>query len=78
MGNMKLLHIFQPRNPVFWTMLALNGVSYALMWIVQNRLLNTMGMLLVGSLALVNAVLGMWLLWRLAQTATVNQLPEQK
>ena len=75
---MKLLHVFQLRNPVFWTMLALNGVSYALMWIVQNRLLKTMGMLLVGSLALVNAVLGMWLLWRLAQTATVNQLPEQK
>ena len=78
MGSMKVLYIFQPRNPVFWTMLALNGVSYALMWIVQNRLLNTMGMLLVGSLALVNAVLGMWLLWRLAKTATDNQLPEQK
>lgn len=59
-------------------MLALNGMSYALMWIVQNRLLNTVGMLLVGSLALVNAVLGMWLLWRLAQTKTVNQPPEKK
>ena len=78
MGSMRLMQIFQPRNPVFWTMLALNGVSYALMWIVQNRLLNTMGMLLVGSLSLVNAVLGMWLLWRLAKTATIKQLPENK
>ena len=75
---MKLLHLFQPRSPVFWTMLALNGVSYALMWIVQNRPLNTMGMLLVGSLAVANAILGMWLLWRLAKTASVNQLPENK
>lgn len=75
---MKLLHLYQPRNPVFWTMLALNALSYALMWIVQNRVLNTLGMFVVGSLALVNAVVGMWLLWRLAQTAAGNQLPEKK
>ena len=75
---MKLLHTYQPRNPLFWIMLALNALSYGLMWIVQNRMLNTLGMFLVGSLALVNAVLGMWLLWRLAQTVSINQLPEQK
>ena len=75
---MKLLHMYQPRNPLFWIMVALNALSYALMWIVQNRVLNTLGMFLVGGFALVNAVLGMWLLWRLAQTASINQLPEQK
>ena len=58
-------------------MLALNVLSYALAWIVQNRSLNTLGMLLVGGFALINAVLGMWLLWRLAQTAPVSQLPEK-
>ena len=52
-------------------MLVLNVLSYALAWIVQNRALNTLGMLLVGSFALVNAVLGMWLLWRLANNAQV-------
>ena len=55
----------------------LNVLSYALAWIVQNRSLNTLGMLLVGGFALINAVLGMWLLWRLAQTAPVSQLPEK-
>jgi len=74
---MKLLRIYQPRNPLFWLMLALNALSYALMWIVQNRALNTLGMLLVGGFALVNAVLGMWLLWRLAQTAPGSQQPEK-
>ena len=62
---MKLLRIYQPRNPLFWLMLALNGLSYLLAWIVQNRTLNTAGMLLVGGFALVNALLGAWLLWRL-------------
>ena len=66
---MKLLRIYQPRNPLFWLMLVLNVLSYALAWIVQNRALNTLGMLLVGGFALVNALLGMWLLWRLMQTA---------
>lgn len=66
---MKLLQIYQPRNPLFWLMLALNGLSYLLAWVVQNRPLNTAGMLLVGGFALANAVLGTWLLWRLMKEA---------
>lgn len=73
---MKLLRMYQPKNPLFWIMLALNALSYALAWIVQNRALNTPGMLLVGGFALINAVLGMWLLWRLAQTAPETQSPD--
>lgn len=66
---MKLLHLYQPRNPLFWFMVSLNVLSYALAWIVQNRTLNTLGMLLVGGFSLANAVLGMWLMWRLVKTA---------
>lgn len=65
---MKLLRLYQPRNPLFWFMVALNGLSYALAWIVQNRALNALGMLLVGGFALANAVMGMWLMWRLMTT----------
>ena len=50
-------------------MMALNALSFGLAWIVQNRALNTLGMLLVGGFALANAVLGMWLMWRLVKTA---------
>lgn len=64
----KLQRIYQPGNPLFWLMLTLNGLSYALAWIVQNRALNTLGMLLVGSFALVNAVVGTYLMWRLMHT----------
>ena len=77
MGSMKLLRIYQPRNPLFWIMLVLNALSYALAWIVQNRSLNTLGMLLVGGFALVNAVLGVWLLWHLMQAAQSSQQPEK-
>ena len=71
---MKLLRLYQPRNPLFWLMVALNVLSYALAWIVQHRTLNTLGMLLVGGFALANAVLGMWLMWRLVTTTR----PEDK
>ena len=66
--SFKLQRLYQPRNPLFWLMLVLNALSYALAWIVQNRALNGLGMLLVGGFALVNAVVGTWLLWRLMQS----------
>jgi len=57
--------------------MALNALSLALAWIVQNRALSTFGILLVGGFALANAVLGMWLMWRLIQTEPASQLPEK-
>ena len=71
----KLKRLYQPRNPLFWLMVALNLLSYALSWIVQNRSLNTLGMLLVGGFALVNAAVGTWLMWRLLQTEPAAKLP---
>jgi hypothetical protein len=64
---MKLSRLFQPRNPLFWIMLALNGLSTVLAWLVHNRPLNTFGMLLIGSFALINAALGTWFAWRLVK-----------
>ena len=75
--SFKLRWIYQPRNPLFWLMLLLNLLSYALAWIVQNRALNALGMLLVGGFALINAVVGTWLLWRLMQTKPSETSPEE-
>ena len=74
---MKWLRIYQPRNPLFWIMLTLNALSTALAWIVHNRTLDTVGMMLVGGFAVANAVLGMWLMWRLIQTPATGQAPEK-
>ena len=57
-------------------MLALHALSYALAWIVQNRALNTLGTLLVAGFALINALLGMWLMWRLIKIAPAAQQHE--
>lgn len=65
MGSMKFLRLFQPRSPLFWMMLALNALSAALAWIVQNRPLPAWAMGVVGGFALANALIGSWLIWRL-------------
>jgi hypothetical protein len=65
---MKLSRLFQPRNPMFWLMLCLNGLSVALAWITSNRSLTGWGMAIVVSFTLANAVLGTYLAWRLVQT----------
>lgn len=67
MAAMKLSRLFQPRNPLFWMMLVLNVLSMALAWIVQNRPLNTLAMIIVGVFALCNALIGTWLMWRLVR-----------
>lgn len=62
---MKLSRLFQPRNPLFWVAMALNALSAALAWIVQNRVLDTWASLIVGGFALGNALIGSWLVWLL-------------
>lgn len=62
---MKWSRLFQPRNPLFWLMLALNALSPALAWVARNRALNGWGLLLVSVFAVGNAGLGLWLAWRL-------------
>ncbi len=48
-------------------MLVLNGLSPLLAWVVHNRPLNAVGTLVLTCFAIGNAVLGMWLAWRLLQ-----------
>jgi hypothetical protein len=71
---LKLSRIFQPRNPLFWMMLVINALSAALAWLVQNRPLNTLGMVVVLGFAVANAVLGTWLAWRLVRDEPVGAI----
>lgn len=65
---MKLLRLFQPRNPLFWLMLALNGLSAALAWMTHNRSLRGWGLMMVLGFTVANAMLGTYLAWRLVKT----------
>ena len=69
---MKLSRLFQPRNPLFWLAVALNGLSAMLAWIVQNRELHAWPALVVGGFALANALIGTWLVWRLLRDEPVD------
>jgi hypothetical protein len=64
---MKLSRLFQPRNPLFWIMVVLNALSTLLIWVVHNRGLSTLGMVLVAVFAIGNALLGTWIAWRLVR-----------
>jgi hypothetical protein len=62
---MKLSRLYQPRNPVFWLMVVLNVLSSVFAWALRSVSLNAIGIAVVGALALSNAVVGLWLAWRL-------------
>ena len=64
---MKFSRLFQPRNPLFWLLLALNALSPLLAWVVRNRPLNGWGIAVVAIFAIGNAVAGLWLAWRLVR-----------
>jgi hypothetical protein len=53
-------------------MLLLNGLSPLLAWVVRNRPLNGWGMAVVTTFAIGNAVIGVWLAWRLMREPTSN------
>ena len=48
-------------------MLVLNALSLLLACVVRNRPLNGWGLAVVATFAIGNAVVGMWLVWRLVR-----------
>lgn len=64
---MKLSRLIQPRNPIFWLMLVFNLLSSLFAWILRSYPLSTLGTVLVVTLALANAFLGMWYAYRLVR-----------
>lgn len=57
--------LWQPRRGIFWMVLAFNALSSVLGGVLRSDVLSPVGMALVGSLALLNALAGMWLMVRM-------------
>ena len=57
--------LWQPRRGVFWMMVAFNVISSVLGGVLRSDVLSPVGMALVGGLALMNALAGMWLMVRM-------------
>ena len=71
----RLRRLIQPSKAAFWLMLALNGLSTALVWIVQNRNLSPMASVIVTVFAIGNAVLGLRFAWHLLNAPAENEDP---
>lgn len=61
----KLSRLVQPRNPLFWLMVTLNGLSSVLAYVLHAYDLPLAPRLVVGGFALGNAVLGLRIAIRL-------------
>ena len=61
----KLVRLYQPRNPLFWIMVVLNVLSAILGWMTHSYPLGVVASVLVVVFAVGNALLGSFLMWRL-------------
>jgi hypothetical protein len=67
----RLMRLWQPSRPAFWLMLAFNALSSVCSYAMRALPLNTAGMLLVGSVALINVAAGLWAAWQLVKEPSV-------
>lgn len=65
---MKFRRLYQPHNPLFWIMVALNLLSMVLGWITHTHSPDMFFGLLTVVFAIGNAVLGAYLMWRLVNS----------
>jgi hypothetical protein len=69
---MKLTRLWQPRNPAFWLMVALNLLSTLLAWIARSYDLAPPAALMVAAFAVANALIGLRLMWLLMRDEPAN------
>lgn len=61
----KWRRLWQPRRALFWQMLAFNALSSVCTWALRSLPLNTVGLLLLGFVALLNVGFGLLAAWAL-------------
>jgi hypothetical protein len=66
--SMKILRLYQPRNPSFCIMVVLNMLSAVLGWLTHTQPLGALASVLITGFAVGNTVLGAWLAWRLVNS----------
>ena len=70
---MKLSRLYQPRNPRFWLLILLNGLSSAISLILRTYELPGVVALVLGGFAIANVLIGIRIALRLmAEVPTVK------
>lgn len=67
--------LWQPRRLLFWQMLMFNVLSSACAWALRELPLNTVGLLLVGFVGLMNVGFGLLAAWALMREAPDSARP---
>ncbi|MBK9444327.1 MAG: hypothetical protein IPN53_24830 [Comamonadaceae bacterium] len=62
-----LSRLYQPRSPLFWLMLTLNLLSMVLGWVARSYSPGAVVSLVIVVFAIGNAILGIYLMWRLVK-----------
>ena len=62
---MKLKRLWQPGRLLFWQMLVFNVLSSVCAWALRALPLITAGLLLIGTVGLLNCLFGMLAMWQL-------------
>lgn len=57
---MRWARLWQPRRGLFWLMLLFNALSSVLAVLLRTLPLNEVGALVLGVMALMNVVMGLW------------------
>ena len=73
---MKIARLWQPRNPAFWLMVALNLLSTALAWVARNYDLAPTAALVIIGFAVANAAIGLRLMWVLMREEPARPAPD--
>ena len=67
---MKISRLYQPKNPQFWVLVALNLLSTGISWILRNHDLPVAIMLVLAAFALANCWIGLRIALRLMREPT--------
>ncbi len=70
---MQFKRLWQPRRGLFWMMLAFNALSSLCSWALRALPLNTVGLLLISSVALLNVGFGLMAAWQLMREPSPHE-----
>jgi hypothetical protein len=72
---MKFRRLWQPGRLLFWQMVMFNVLSSVCGWALRALPLNTAGLLLIGTVGLLNCVFGMLAMWHLMRDEPAPAAP---